>query len=196
MSKVELSDAELIATLKATAWHLSKRLTARNAELDELRKVVERVKHWSRAWLKKLRASQYLMIQALAPAQKEAPVERCEHTLNTTCQRCAPYGLCHQCKTGIATNAMGIPGTAPLCDECKKAFIVQWTKDHQQSTPHDPTAATEARNNDAFNIKRGCEVIVHCLGPVLTQIMLNKYLMPTILFVPLKAILAASARKE
>ena len=73
MSKVELSDAELIATLKATAWHLLTRLTARNAELDELRKIVERQEALVKA--AKEAGRPYLMIQDLAPAQKEAPVE-------------------------------------------------------------------------------------------------------------------------
>ena len=105
MSKVELSDAELIATLKATAWHLSKRLTAHNVELDELRKIVERQEALVKA--AKEAGRPYLMIARPRPsaegsAGRAVPAHVDQRLINA---EDASMALCHQCKTGIAPNA-------------------------------------------------------------------------------------------
>ena len=87
MSTNELSDAELIRQFEyaaknaqpflAMSFELRNRLTARNAERDELRKVVERVTEVVER-RKKFRWAYTIELEvALAPAQKEATVCKC-----------------------------------------------------------------------------------------------------------------------
>ena len=160
MSKVELSDAELIATLKATAWRFHVRLTARNAELDELREVVGRVKEMANKMLLPYAKESNgsfpsfwgdKLLEALAPAQKEAPVEglRCVH------------GILH----GLWCNSYG--GWARNCGV-------------DLAAPHDPTAATEAR-------EQAVDALWNCCPDGITK---------GVVRMAVDAILAASARKE
>ena len=148
MSKVELSDAELIATLKATAWRFHVRLTARNAELDELRKIVERVTALCDDWALAVKeghggaSAVSALREALAPAQKEAPVEaavcaRCGHAqaLHSDYDKAAAVLLCR--KSG--------------CD-CDSFFRFNYQPFNYQPAPHVPTAATDARHQIEANM--------------------------------------------
>ena len=136
-----LSDADLIAladqyqaeTPSSAATRiihpLSLRLTARNAELAELRKVVERVKVQVDHWRKfptyetiQRNIAIFVMDEALAPAQKEAS---------------EPVCICH---TPVRSDYRE-PVPDPNCPKHSPA-------------PHDPTAATEARERDKWCSKR------------------------------------------
>ena len=139
MSKVELSDAEFIQgsyvlakmnlapDLAATRiTESADRLTARNAELAELRKVEERVAKLAdeceQVFGKGGEVSLIALREALAPAQKEAP---------------EPVCICH---TPVRSDYRE-PVPDPNCPKHSPA-------------PHDPTAATEARERDKWCSKR------------------------------------------
>ena len=149
MSKVELSDAELIAladqyqaeTPSSAATRiihpLSLRLTARNAELDELRKVMERVSEAVDHWRKypqyetiQRNVAIAVMDEALAPAQKEAPVERCgeKHPAEagTICEHESFYTTAKIARLTDKEDGGPVTGyhidIEVMCDDCKEPF--------------------------------------------------------------------------